>query len=169
MSYQTKGLTDELAASGFPLGNHSVGNRMSVEKKNIEYLIIKILNGNPDPRYVEGIPIIIYFNKLDYDKLLSLADNTLKQKLGYVLEITLSLFSEFNIKKDKDIIKKKISILEKEINGAQEIVFTPHFNIRPYIGFAKNRREDSLKKWKLIALYTYADFREQFVNYTQDV
>lgn len=89
INYQTKELTRELASWGYGLGEYGHSAEHPKPIKPIEELIMEILTKNPDPRYILGIPVIIAKNKVDYEKLLTLAEqkNTLR-RIGYLLEVT---------------------------------------------------------------------------------
>lgn len=152
-------IVEELAGRGYELTDVE---RATTEMP-VEELIISILKDLKGGRTVEGIPVIIKKNKVNYNRLTELAlQKNVVNELGYVLEITRDLFEEFNINGVNELestIEKLEGCMDEEEHYLSPID-SPH-----YPEIARNHQTLLLKKWNVLGLYQYERFKHAFHVY----
>ncbi len=167
MNYQTEELTRELASLGYALGEYENNAEQLKPATLIEELIIKILTKNPDPRYILGIPVIIAKNNVDYEKLLSLAEqNHALRRVGYLLDITQNVSNnriylpniETAIYKAYDSLK--IEMPEESLSDFSE----RSKSIYRELALEKDERGIAVK-WKVFTLTSLENITKKFELY----
>lgn len=168
INYQTKELTRELASWGYGLGEygHSVEHPKPI--KPIEELIMEILTKNPDPRYILGIPVIIAKNKVDYEKLLALAEkNDALRRVGYLLDVTQ------NISKDRILLLNIETFIQKAYDSLNDSM--PEESLYPdseetkrnLMNIYLDKNNSVAIKWKVFTLNEVDDIKDVFQLYTE--
>jgi len=129
---------------------NDIGKKKSLE---IEKLIKKILIECPEPRFIEGIPILILKNKINKYGLLEIAiKNDLKNKIGFLLDISFLLAKKF---KKKFYLEEELEYLKKSRN---EKISMFGKKDKDYIKFLKSKSSERMKKWNLLGRYFDEDF-----------
>ncbi|MFH1585884.1 MAG: hypothetical protein ABIB79_03895, partial [archaeon] len=111
-------------------------------------LIAKILIKHPEPRFIEGIPLLFLKNRINKFKLLEAATRYgIKNKIGYLLE------TAFLIKKIPYL--KELLLYLKE-NKDREISYLAEGDE----DFLKKTSPLRVKKWNLLGRFFDDDFRK---------
>lgn len=168
VDYQTEELTRELASQGYGLGEYGHSTEQPKSTMSIEELIIKVLTTNPDPRYILGIPVIIAKNKVDYEKLLVLAEQTrVLRRIGYLLDITQ------NVSKNRIPVENIGSCVQKAYLSLNDSM--PEENLYPDSEETKRSLRDIYLaknnsiaiKWKVFTLNEIDNIKDVFQLYTE--
>lgn len=140
--------------------------KTTASDKNIglEYLTAEILSGQ-EPRFFEGIPIIISKNleKINFKELLFLVRRKNKiNHLGYLLEMTRKALS--NQEKIKESDKKKINEIEKALKWLE--FFKSEEQESLVEGIKANKKQDeTARKWFIKTNYSFKDFQKRMKEY----
>jgi len=165
VEYQTPELTAALARYGYGLGNLK-GREIppAARRYGVEELVIRILTSNPDPRYVEGLPVIMAKNTIDYAKLLGIAENgNALKRLGWMLSMAKRSYKDLDVPYDLDLEATVEKC--KSAKGGLEEVFNPNFDIAPYRERAKRVREPISAEWGIMTLHTLEAFERNLILY----
>ena len=121
---------------------------------SIEELIAIILTKIPKARYIEAIPILLLKNKINKYKLIEISlGYGIKNKLGYIIEITTIIAKKFKIKKDlNELLKYFRDNKEKNIEYLGE---ERDFEYKEFLLKTSTKR---IKKWNLLGRFFDADF-----------
>lgn len=128
---------------------------ISLKKKKarkipIEELIARILIKNPNPRFIEAIPILMIKNRIDKFRLLELASNyNIKNKIGYLLETAFLL--------------RKIAYLEDLLNYLRESKESEEtFLAEGDREFLQKTSPERVRRWNLLGRFFDDDFRRLY-------
>jgi hypothetical protein len=128
----------------------------------VEDLIIKILDYSKLSRLIQGIPAIIYKNKINFKKLTRDAvQHNVANETGYVLQMTHRLFKERKQAPAKMTeIEKAILALEAQKDGKDHLMlrnFVPNLE-----GVLKQLQLPEEKHWRVLGRLTYNDFAHAY-------
>jgi len=127
-----------------------------------EDLIIKILKYGEEPRLIYGIPIILYKNKVSYEKLANEAVKCcLANEMGYILQMTHRLFKEHNGHKIPDGLEHALAILKSNRDDNEHIILRASTapNIEEVLKTAQLPEE---KLWNVLGRFTYEGFAHAY-------
>lgn len=120
----------------------------------LEELIAIIITKTPKPRYIEAIPILLLKNKINTYKLVEISYKyDIKNKLGYLIEITIIIAKKFKIKKD---LSKLLEYLKH--NKEKEIAYLGEEKDFTYKEFLLKTSPKRIKKWNLLGRFFDIDF-----------
>lgn len=170
VEHQTPEMTHILSSLGYRLITRKSTMIDKSSRLGPEEAIIKVLTGHPDPRYIEGLPVIIAKNNVNYDVLLGLVrdlkeqDPHLPNKLGYILDITYTILKKVGVRKDYNKLESTITKLNK-IKSSKESVIDPSIDTKVYRDFANSRRNERMKHWNIISLFDEDSFEKTLLLY----
>lgn len=125
----------------------------------VEDLIINILHFAPDPRFLQALPVILYLNEVDTDKLYSIAIiRGLQNRLGFILEMSQKIFQ-------KEELKKLLSMVSK-MKLARENSFVEDVDKLSVstLKYLRSTRDPIAKKWNMLDRLYLEGFKEAFQN-----
>jgi len=129
-----------------------VCRKTAKRKIPIEELAVKILESRR-ARYIEALPVLLIKNDFDKFKLIELAaENKLKNKLGYILEIA-------DMIKPNPKLKEMLEYLSK--NKDKEIDFL----VEGDYDFLLKTSPARVRKWNLLGRFFDDDFRKNAEAY----
>ncbi|MCX6707634.1 MAG: hypothetical protein NT001_05855 [Candidatus Woesearchaeota archaeon] len=167
--FQTPEMTNNLGMLGYNLISRE-GSIPKPSRLGPEEAIIRVLYSHPDPRYIEGLPVIIQKNDIDYTVLVGLVeqysskDPYIANKVGYILDMTVSLFRSIGVEKDISELESTIKELEK-MKNPNDSVLNPNLDSKPYRRFAMQERSEMTKRWNLIEVPEGDSFRKTLLGY----
>ncbi len=165
--YATPELLYNLANYGFELGltakQSATIEKEEFSEQSIEELVITILTENPEPVFIEGIPVILGKNSVDYSKLFQLAtERKCVKKLGWILSVSEDCYTEENISYNSSLTDT-ISRCEQAIDGVEEtIAIEPP---KSFFDLSLRLRDDIAIKWNITAHYPKSRIKEHMNLY----
>ena len=131
-----------------------------------ESAIVASLHYSKEPRLILGIPIVLFGANgiVDYERLVALSLKAGKgSQMGYLLDVTQSLFSEFSYPIPEEL-KKAVDVLQKNTLRSTQ----PFYDSRlpeVYLSYCLKKQGAFQKKWNLILNVSYQTFRHKFQRY----
>jgi hypothetical protein len=133
----------------------------------VEELIIHI-SANPIwlVSLFKGVPVIVKNSQIDYSKLRNLAiEKHVQNILGYLLDVTQTIFQSFGEQKDLKNISETIALLI-ERKEAKTIYLDEESSRNPaYLRLAIKRQCPLLKKWNILGLSYVDGFIDVYKTY----
>ncbi|MBI4145856.1 hypothetical protein HY489_00805 [Candidatus Woesearchaeota archaeon] len=145
---------------GFPLFGTE---RIIAEEILVEELIVGILRNVTEPRYVEGLPVVIAKNRIDYDDLVRRArQEKMTNHVGWILDEARAAFERKRISYDQKI-SWAIKTLENEKQEGD--VFLDNDREPYWIEDSKQRRTECAARWGVVAIYPKESFDKNLITY----
>lgn len=158
-----KQIEDNLRVYGFKLGwsaDESIDKQIAVEE-----LIIDILKGVDEPRYINGLPVIIAKNmeSLRFDHLAKRAEEeNVANAVGWILEESKESFERKGVSYKRELADT-IKLLEK-IKTESE-TFLGYQRENWYVEHVKENRGILPKKWGIMAFCPSDEFDRLLMVY----
>ncbi len=142
----------------------TLDNVFSLKNLSIEEIIVYVLTNFPEPRLIEGLPIIILNNRIDVEKLYRLSNQyNINNKVGYILDICIEIARRLKLKADIASLKR----VRNKINtkkDSKEILLID-FKSSAYRDLAKRNLDPFLRKWNIISQFKIDNFVNHFERY----
>lgn len=139
-------LAESYSFMGFPLTNVSLEESLSPE----EAIVIGLLKRNP--RIIEGIPVLLIKNNIDYDKLRILIDKEMIwNEFGYLGEFTLTHTKDHNLRNLVDYCRSRMK---------KSATLYPHHQ-----EFFREFQEENESRWNLIGSPSHEMLKKQLERY----
>jgi len=116
-----------------------------------ESAIVASLHYSKEPRLIFGISVVLFWANgiLDYERLVALSLESGKgNQMGYLLDVTQSLFSEFSYPIPEEL-RKAIDFLQKNTLTSTK-PFYDNLLTEVYLSYCLNKQDALQKKWNLI-------------------
>lgn len=142
----------------------TLDNVFSLKILSVEEIIVYVLIKFPEPRLIEGLPIIMLNNKIDVDRLYKLSNQyNINNKIGYILDVCIEIARRLKLKADITPLK----ILKNKINAKKDSkeILLIDFKSSAYIDLAKQNSDPFLRKWNIISQFKIENFINHFENY----
>jgi len=147
---------------GYPLLDREEQGRI-VEP---ESAIVASLHYSKEPRLILGIPVVLFWANgiVDHERLVALSLEAGKgAQMGYLLDVTQSLFSEFSYPIPEEL-KKAVEALNKNtLKSTQPFYDNPLPEV--YLSYCLKKQDALQKKWDIILNVSYQTFRHKFQQY----
>ena len=116
-----------------------------------ELAIVASLHYSKEPRLILGIPVVLFEANgiADYERLVALSLEAGKgSQIGYLLDVTQSLFSEFSYPISEEL-KKAVDVLQKNtLKSTKPFYDSPLPEV--YLSYCLKKQDALQKKWNLI-------------------
>lgn len=114
-------------------------------------LVLQVLEKFPDPRFVEGLPVVFLTQSLNHDWLyLQSVRQGLQNRLGLVVDLTLQAFRMTGVAKDQKPLEKLLERLEK-VKLSREDVFCGVLSDEDSLPHLRKMADPLSKKWNLLS------------------
>lgn len=147
-----------LRTRGYPLfGTESIdGTLISPEE-----LIITLLQ-KKDARQIEGVPVIISKNPIDYNKLIYLAvQHNIVNPVGWILDETYQALLRMGLVNNS--LKYAIDQLFIQKNNLEYVLSSS--TVPEYLEFSRQTRSSTARKWNVVARYSQEGFDKKLRTY----
>jgi len=123
----------------------------------IEELTAKILIQFPEPRFIEGIPIILIKNKINPYELLETASKyDIKNQIGYLLETSFLIAKKYGLLKKMQYLYSILNYFKSKKD--KDIRILGQAEEEEHIKFLKKTSPKRIKEWNLLGRYFDDDF-----------
>jgi len=130
------------------LMDRRIPSNLSVE----ETIVSVLVDSEPEPRLLEGIPVLIVKNKINYQKLKKLVDKYhLWNEFGYFGDFALKYFNNAQL---KDLV----NYCHTKLKPSRDILGFGY-------SFSKEFQKNEEKIWNLIGSPSYSSLEKQFRRY----
>lgn len=154
-----------LALRGYHLsGSPEIGEPMSVEE-----LIVDILKGTEQPRFVDGLIIILAKNNINYDSLIKLAkEHDLSNAVGWILEETKISLNRNKVKYStqlNDAIDKLYKEYQRKEKNKRDTRLITFFAEEFFDEQTRKRRGAITSKWNVLYFFDNDTVDKQLWTY----